>query len=346
MKKLLGIGGALLALAMACAPQTVGESAREALVFCGKTLIPSLFPFFVCANVLVGSGMTEVWGNKLAPLCRTLFAVGGEGASVILLGLISGYPAGAALTCRLYTDGRISEGEARRLLAFTNHAGPLFVMGVIGIGVYGSREIGYLLLGAQTLAAITTGICMRFYGPREIKSGRKTKKGFGDPMGDAVHTLLSLCAFVVFFSVIIAFLEKSGILQIMHRLLLLTGMGEQTARVLARGGLEISAAGRWGQAALPAMAGLLSFGGVSVFLQTVMLTRKAGLPVRSYGIGKLLSAGFSSLYCRLLLEVCPLLKPTGMAAGISQHAFSIPLITGILLAMTFYGGWRLFGKKM
>ncbi len=301
MKKLIGTGAAVLALAVALSPAAAMEAAKRALALCAGTLIPSLFPFFVCANILVSSGMTASAGRLFEKTSKRLFGVGGEGAAAVLLGLISGYPAGAAVTCRLYTAGSISKGEAARLLAFTNNAGPLFVIGVIGTGVYHTPNVGYILLAAQALAALATGVCMRFYGKNEPLARRKERKAASDPMGDAVHTVLSLCGFVVFFAVVAAFAEKVGFLAMLRHLFSLAGAGEKTADLLSAGLFEISAAAEKEGAALPAMAGILSFGGLSVLLQTASIVRKAGLSMKSYIIGKILSAGLAAFFCRLLL---------------------------------------------
>ena len=338
MKKTIGIGAAVFAIIIACAPAVSADAAREALALCGGTLIPSLFPFFVCANVLVGSGMTGTLGRILEKPMRRCFGIGGEGASAVLLGLISGYPAGAAVTCRLYAAGSISRSEAERLLAFTNNAGPLFVIGVIGMGVYQSAEVGYMLLIAQSLAAISVGACMRLLGKRTGEQRGKVRRCFGDPMGDAVQTLLTLCGFVIFFSVLTAFMETAGILEAIRRILCLAGMGENTAALLTEGFFEITAAAKSKGAAMPAMAGLLSFGGMSVFLQTVSLVRKAGLSMKSYCLGKGLAVGFSALYCRFLLSVWKPSMEVSLSAPMAKTVlFGGYLGAAALLAIFVYG---------
>ncbi len=309
MKKMIGIGAAAVALALSLYPAVSIGAAREALTLCAGTLIPSLFPFFVCANLLIAGGLTASAGRFFEKPARLLFRVGGEGATAVLLGLVSGYPAGAAVTCRLYAAGSISRAEAQRLLAFTNNAGPLFIIGAVGTAVYGNPRIGYLLLAAQTLATLCTGFCMRFYGTDMPLSRTASRRPAADPMGDAVHTVLSLCGFVVFFSVIAAFLEHLGLLGCVRRLLSYAGLDSKTAALLAAGSLEISSAAQCSGGALPAMAALLSFGGFSVLLQTASLTKKAGLSMKSYALGKLLSAGLAAFFCRLLLSVFPVTIP-------------------------------------
>lgn len=342
MKKAIGTGAALLALALSLFPAVSIAAAGEALSLCASTLIPSLFPFFVCANTLIASGITASAGRLFEKPSRFLFRVGGEGAAAVLLGLVSGYPAGAAVTCRLYASGSISRTEAQRLLAFTNNAGPLFVIGAVGTAACGSPAVGYLLLAAQTLASLSTGFCMRFYGADPPHRHTASRKPAADPMGDAVHTVLSLCGFVVFFSVIAAFLEHLGFLGAVRRFLTAAGFGEKTAALLCTGFLEVSTVASAGGGALPAMAGLLSFGGLSVFLQTAALVKKAGLSMKSYMIGKLLSAGLSAFFCRLLLAAFPQAVPA--AAPLLREktaAYGWYLAAAVLLTFTIWFLFRL-----
>ncbi len=319
MKKCIGAISVLLAAFLVAAPELAKSAAKNALFFCGETLIPSLFPFFVCANLLIGSGLVESAGRRLEKPCRCIFGVGGAGTAAILLGFISGYPGGAAVTCRLYANAQISKTEAHRLLSFTNNAGPLFVIGVIGMGVYGNAGAGYILLLAQILAALSVGILAGFLGKREAPCQKRTIQKFGDPVGDAVKTVLTLCGFVVFFSVLSAMAENFGVLGFVRDILVFLGVGDRTAALIPAGLLEITAAANCHGGALPAMAALLNFGGCSVLLQTASLVRRAGLSVKSYIGGKALSAGLAALYCRVLLLVFPI--PLSAAVSFSSQTF-------------------------
>lgn len=342
MKKVIGIGAAFFALALTLFPAVSITAAQNALSLCMDTLVPSLFPFFVCANLLISSGITARIGRFFEKPSRFLFRVGGEGAASVFLGFISGYPAGAAVTCRLYANGSISRDEAHRLLAFTNNAGPLFIIGAVGTALYERPMVGYLLLAAQTLASLITGVCMRFFGGSLSENRSRIPHPITDPVGDAVHTVLNLCGYVLFFSAFSAFLDHIGILRLCGHFLGLMGMGEKTASLCLNGLLEISAVTRY-KGALPATAALLSFGGLSVLLQTASLVKKAGLSIKSYVLGKILSAGCSAFFCRLLL---PLFSPSVSVSALSEFqswekavfpgGYSLPAVrAGLVICLLF-----------
>ena len=140
---LLCIGGLLFAF-----PEESLEAAREGITLCLDVLIPSLFPFFVLSSLLIETGVAGLCARPLSRWMYPLFGVGGAGAAALVLGLIGGYPAGARTIAQLVERGECSREEARRLSRFCNNCGPAFFLGAVGMGVFGSKEVGFLLLGA------------------------------------------------------------------------------------------------------------------------------------------------------------------------------------------------------
>lgn len=79
------------------------------------------------------------------------------------MGLISGYPVGAKIAANLREKNICSKEECERLLSFTNNSGPLFIIGTVGITMFGSTEIGLLLFITHLLASLTVGVLFRFW---------------------------------------------------------------------------------------------------------------------------------------------------------------------------------------
>ncbi len=65
----------------------------------------------------------------------------GIGAYAFIMGIISGYPVGAKIVTEFRKNGDCSRAEAERLLAFTNNSGPLFIIGTVGISMFGNTLI-------------------------------------------------------------------------------------------------------------------------------------------------------------------------------------------------------------
>ena len=312
--------GATLALLLY--PQASMEAARTGIQLCGNVIIPSLFPFFVLSSLVVELGLAEYLGRLLERLMRPLFNVGGACASAFALGFIGGYPVGAKTAISLYQNGMCTKTEAERLLAFCNNSGPAFILGVVGAGVFASSRVGVLLCLAHALASICIGVLFRFYGAgQERKSGgrRGTTPRFRAPRFTAAFTgavknsflsTLNICAFVIFFTVVIQMLVTSGFLpgvaQVLGTVLAPFGMTPEWARRLLTGLVEISS-GVWTLSGEGTLSGrltmaafILGWAGISVHCQVLSFLGDSGLSARTYLLGKLLHGGLAALFTAAL----------------------------------------------
>lgn len=60
------------------------------------------------------------------------------------MGIISGYPVGAKIVTEFRKNGDCTKAEAERLLSFTNNSGPLFIIGTVGITMFGDTLIRFI----------------------------------------------------------------------------------------------------------------------------------------------------------------------------------------------------------
>ncbi|MEG2119654.1 MAG: nucleoside recognition domain-containing protein, partial [Pseudoflavonifractor sp.] len=219
---LLGLALLSATLALMVFPQVSMQAARDGLALCYNVIIPSLFPFFVLSSLVVGLGLASYLGRALEGIMRPLFNVGGACASAVVLGFIGGYPVGAKTAISLYESGMCTKTETERLLAFCNNSGPAFILGVVGAGVFGSGKVGLLLYLAHAAASVCIGLLFRFYkaggsGGREPRvppkfHAERFTVAFTDAIKSSFASTLNICAFVVFFTVVIRMLAASGIL--------------------------------------------------------------------------------------------------------------------------------------
>jgi sporulation integral membrane protein YlbJ len=229
--------GALLLSAAALVANT-GEAiagAKEGLTLCTGVIIPSLFPFFVLSSLVVDLGLAAYLGRALEGVMRPLFRVSGSCAAALVMGLIGGYPVGARTALQLYEQGQCTKKEAERLLAFCNNSGPAFILGVVGAGVFGSGRVGALVYLTHATSALLVGILFRFSGGREEKGASavprsaiqtvRVSTAFTGAVVKALQSSLNICAFVIFFSVVLRLLSAYGALAAFSRLLALFGVG-------------------------------------------------------------------------------------------------------------------------
>ena len=274
----------------------IRAAAAEALVLCGRSVVPALFPFLAVSSLLISLGFGEWLSPFFSSLMAPLFRLPGQASSALLLGLIGGYPIGAQTAAGLYKEGLLTEGEAERLLTFCNNSNPVFLISVLGVGVFGSVRAGVWLWLIHVASALLTGLCFRGGGKRP--AGRRVSRAvpcravslstaFVGAIRDAAGGMLSVCAFVVFFYVLAKPLAAAG-----------TFLGPALV-----GAVELFSL----SALLPATpfgfllaAGCAGWGGLSVLCQTAAVLEGSGLPLRPCLLGKLLQAALSVLLAALL----------------------------------------------
>ncbi len=301
---------------LAANPSACLDTAKGALDLCLTTLIPALFPFFVCSGLLSALGFPQLCSRFLSPLMRPLFNLPGAGAVAFVLGILSGYPIGADTAAALYSNGQCTKTEAERMLSFCNNSGPLFVMGVVGSRYLQSPALGRLLYLVHILSALLVGVIFRFYGRGSLPSKALPSGGcfhkktallsLGGVVDSSVSSMLKVCGIVIFFAVVCATLPSSPFLY---------GFFEVT------GGLRLLSQCT-SPHTLPLMSFFLSLSGLSVMLQVHSIISPKGLSIAPYIFGKLLQGTISFCLTAFFLRLFPLAKSTLSAP---EQIFSIAL---------------------
>ena len=125
-----------LALSIIAFPQESVSASIRGLDTWLEIVFPSLLPFFIVSELLIGFGVVKFIGILLEPLMRPLFRVPGVGGFAWAMGMASGNPAGAKISSRLRQEGQVTKTEAERLVAFTNSSNPLFIFGAVSSWIF------------------------------------------------------------------------------------------------------------------------------------------------------------------------------------------------------------------
>lgn len=141
-------------------------AAKNGLTLWAKNVVPSLFPFFIATELLNYTNLPYYLGKLTNKFMRPLFNVPGESSYAFIMGIISGYPVGAKIVNKFVEEGTCSKQEAERMLAFTNNSGPLFIIGTVGISLFGNSTIGIILFITHILACLTVGLIFGFISKR------------------------------------------------------------------------------------------------------------------------------------------------------------------------------------
>jgi len=357
---LVGLALLLATAGLVAAPGEAIAGAKDGLTLCFNVIVPSLFPFFVLSSLVVDLGLAAYLGRAMEGLMRPLFRVSGSCAAAVALGFIGGYPVGARTALQLYQQGLCTKTEAERLLSFCNNSGPAFILGVVGAGVFGDSRVGLLLYLTHALASLLVGLLFRSYGGREERKKPAAPQSkpiqavtvpaaFTGAVSRALQSTLNICAFVVFFAVVLQLLSAYGVFTTLAQLLSVAGFQPEWARRLVAGLLELSSgvsslrggeqlAGRVSMAAF-----MLGWAGLSVHCQVLSFLVDSGLSVKTYLAGKLCHGLIAAGLTWCLTRLFPLSAPVAdyLAAqteSIAALDFSTALAASSLAAL---GGWLL-----
>lgn len=286
--------------AMIANPEETAYAAKEALILCAGTLIPSIFPFMVAASLFINySGGINY--RLLSPFFNFLFGTSSHALCALIPGMLCGYPVGASCVCELYKNGSISKSEAESLIAYSNNSGPLFIIGAIGTGMLNSPECGLMLYIIHISVALMCGAILKPFTKSErniIKLNvNKIKKSFTDCIADATLTILKICGFVVVFAVInallspfIAFLPKH-FSYIVYAFLELTNASSIITESISNS-----------KTILILLSGALGWSGMSVHMQVKSIISGTDLSMKKYYLTRFLSCIISMTISYLIFK--------------------------------------------
>lgn len=284
-KRLQGLLAVLGLLIMILDSKLALEGARTGIDLCIKSVIPSLFPFFVLSMVL-----TDALDNCVSDPLRIVadrLQIPGTAVSVIIPAVLGGYPVGAKCVHDLFQSCKIRKEEAERLLSFCSNAGPSFLFGMVS-GYFSNKRTVWILWIIHLLSAVLTAFSIPSVSRKTQPYSDKEKRRKKDFILSAAKAMMLVCCWVILFRMILTFLDQwffwavpewtkviiTGILELTNGCCALTAISDENMRIVF-------------------CSAMLSFGGICVLLQTASVTD--GLSLYPYIKGKLLQTVYSFL---------------------------------------------------
>lgn len=282
-----GIAAACAMLVIIFDTRTAIISAQEGVFLCLQTLIPSLFPFFVLSGVINSSLLGQnFW--LLQPLGRICKIPKGA-ESLLVLGVLAGYPIGAQLITQAYNEGKLSKSAALRMLGFCNNAGPAFLFGILS-PLFACAKTVWILWGIHIFSALVTGCVLPSSENETTHIAPSSGISFPESLQKAIKATAGVCGWVILFRVVLGFCNRwflwlfpasvqillSGILEMSNGCVLLHNISNEGERFILAGIM-------------------LAFGGLCVGMQTISVTE--GLGTGWYFPGKILQTALTLLLC-------------------------------------------------
>ncbi len=337
-------------------PDAAIEYMQRGLGLCVSVVIPSLFPFMVVSELIVLSGVSSYFAKPLGTFSHRLFGVCGEGATAFLLGTLCGSPIGARAAVSLYKRGRISFDELTNLVCFSNNPSSAFVISAVGVTLFGCRKFGVVLYFLTLLSSVIIGIGQNLFCraqkegaramPETMEEGEERGRYFSifsGAVNGAASSMLSVCAFVVFFSTFTGTLgEVAPYL----------GLDEAFSALLfsffeLTSGAASAACVRPLGVAILIAAFAVGWSGLSVHFQVISICDGLGLPLGRYFFSKLLQGALNVIFVWIYYQLFGrTLDFEVQSVGAFLNFSSEPTTLGISVSLIFLASLIIcfFGK--
>ena len=321
---------ALISFFLICVLFAFGESfssgVRKGLYACSNIIIPSLFPFMVASSLAAYGDLPESVKKLISFPMKKLFKLPEECFTAVILGLIGGYPVGAKTAGALYSSGKISSSQAKRLILFCVNSGAGFAINAIGSGILSSRQSGKLIFISGCIASVITGVIASCVHSKEALTLpiHEKETSFSASVVDSVVSgatgILYVCGFVCIFSGISEIILSLNINENIKSAIICLIEVTCGCSVYAK------------KLSLPAISAITSFGGLCVHLQIFALSDSFQPSISLFYLFRIIHAVFSALICRILLYFFPIANEVFLtfSENAAPWSFSAPSAISLL----------------
>ena len=314
--------------------ENVNFSIKSSLLFCVNSLIPSIFIFMIICSFFLYS---SVFSDIFALLPKRLFSILGickKYASHIFLCSFCGFINGPKVICEDYRKNGGNEREFSNAIILSSNAGIGFLVGFLGARLWGSSSYGVYLFFTQLFSSVILGrLLLKHDKEDETASPNESIKlsfssAFSRAVTSSALTMLSICAFVVFFS------SLSSILLNLMQIPENSTVGNILSIVLefSKGSLSSVAFKNVDMCAF--FSGFcIGFGGLCVHFQTFAICDTLPLNKRLFFTFKLLH-GILCGICSLIYVRIFHLEPSRDAFSYTEPAILTKISTTLLVLFT------------
>lgn len=269
-----------------------------------NNIFPSLFPFFIISHIMIEFGFIHLFKELLKPIL-SLFKLNASAAFVLAMSLLSGSPSNAKYTKELYKRGDLTKEEAEKTLTFTFFSSPLFVLGTLSLLYLKNRKVGFVIFVIHVLTNLLIGLIFRNYGSPSkiekvnIKEGirkmmlEQKQKKMTNIIVKSIKEGLSTC-FLILGSIVFIYIVTSALKDFLPNNPYLNasirGILEMTQGLVATSYLDMDM--RY-KGTLSVM--LLSFGGISIYIQIISILSDTDLNTKPYIVARMLHSAISGI---------------------------------------------------
>ncbi len=176
----------------------------NSLIFCGNTLICSIFPFMVISSFISNTYIIEKLlsksKNNILGICKIYLPS-------IILGSIAGFVTGAKCIREIYSKNPTDSESFSNAIILSSNAGIGFIVACVGVRIWNSTIYGFILYAFQIIISLFLGKI--FFRKKQdenyfiITQKANYINAFTDAISSSAQVIITMCSFIIFFSIII-----------------------------------------------------------------------------------------------------------------------------------------------
>lgn len=305
-------------------PSKYVEASFVGLKVWATIVLPSLFFFFFVTKVLVQLKSSRKILSILDKPFNKIYKTNTNSGYIFLMSIISGYPVGAKLISEFYENDLITKQDAKKVISFCSSSGPMFILGSVAVKMFGNYKLGLVVLLSHTISTLLNGVIYSRIGTKSpLNLGKNTtydkivvqkntsQKSLNDIMYDTIISIIMIGGYITLCFTLLEFIIS---LQGYHFILVLSEklFGSNILDSIIKGIVELTN----GCVSLSkstcdfkticiVLSSLISFGGLSIHLQSQMFLKKVGIKYSYFLLTKLtqtiITIFISALFSAILL---------------------------------------------
>ncbi|MGG0645256.1 hypothetical protein ABE021_15130 [Sporosarcina gallistercoris] len=267
-------------------PGIAHDGAETGVKLFVQALLPYLLPYIILTQ----------WLLKL-PVSKNSSPAWMRYVKAYTLGSFGGFPVGAVTVSEMKRNGQLSTYESSLLLAACHAPGPMFIVGYVGLELFGNTMAGWKLLIAIHVANILFFLfVLLLMASRRSNYSHISNSPISPPSSaplldafkESSSIIILVATTVVFFSslgnVLTSVIQAAATVELGIIKTAVLSLFEMTS------GVQSATQHFYGSPLFPYLiAAILSINGLSIHMQVFVIARTAGLSLKPYVIGRIWS---------------------------------------------------------
>lgn len=281
----------------------VMESVKVSFDIWKNSLFPALFPMFVFSSILIDFGIIDLISSSSNKTLNKIFNINSSSIFIFIMSMFSGFPSSAKYIKELYSKNLINKYEAEKIILFSHFANPMFIIGTISLSFLNNKNLCFIILFSHYIVNFIIGIVLRNYhknyDTKKIESN--TQVPFGTSISssilNSINTLLLILGTVTFFLIITTIIDLNFNLNLPIKSFIFS-IAEMTQGIRHISLLNISL-----KLKCTFITMILSFGGLSIHLQTFSIINTLNLKYKNYLFARIIHSILSGILVFSLFDI-------------------------------------------